>query len=715
MYQLFIQLFNMSMTAGWLILAVLIVRFLTKRMPKTWHCFLWYLVMLRLLLPVSIESEWSLIPNSKVITEELLFSKDPLHEIESINLTEQMLVSDGQGLTDEEKQEKYAAYFKQVQEEDLAQLEKEDMAQSEADTKNVLDFLWPEFVEFITPNSGDSVNPLQVIVYGASYIWMLGIGVMILYTCISYLRVSGRVRQAVLLKENVYQSEYVDSPFVFGLIKPRIYIPFYLQGDALDCVIAHERTHIKRLDHVVRLFAFLLLIVYWFHPLVWIFYLLLCRDMELACDEMVIKQIGMDKKKLYSQTLLECSVSAKKFAVCPLAFGETSVKQRVKNILNFQKPTVWLVAGTVVLCVVLVVCFMTNPVNDGYGMGSIQTNNEYETPVNDNEIINGQIQEQLYQQTMIQTENMEEPKNLQEPPALYLTDLLSSFYTEFSVQPGTYEWNYYQTEESMCGISACGLHPVEAARHAEVLKIPHYNGAEEVLYSFHYSVIPDRMEIEEYGIEDMGNTDAKPTEEYSVEGKRLVSLKRNRIYAIRAVWEESKLEERGFYGNAYYTVVTGEAAPKEDSTLSEDFTMTQGEPQTPQIDYSENELFTEEVNTLDGVTMELAKYNSMEGEVKIYNECGKEIQYGDWYEIQVYQDGNWYSMSLIIDNVGYHDIAYPVQNQSASIWEINWSYFYGELPKGKYRIVKDILDIGDFTKYYITTEFEIGYEHYVVG
>ena len=146
--------------------------------------------------------------------------------------------------------------------------------------------------------------------------------------------------------------------------------------------------------------------------------------------------------------------------------------------------------------------------------------------------------------------------------------------------------------------------------------------------------------------------------------------------------------------------------------------MTQGEPQTPQIDYSENELFTEEVNTLEGVTMQLKNYNAAEGDVEIWNESGRELTYGDWYEIQVYQDCNWYSMPLIIDNVGYHDIGYPVQGQSSSIWEINWSYFYGELPKGKYRIVKDILDIrepGDFTKYYIAAEFEIGYEHYIVG
>ena len=787
MTELFIQLFNMSITAGWMILAVIVVRFLCKRMPKTWHCFLWYLVMLRLLMPVSIESEWSLIPNSKVITEDLLYSQNPVGEVVNINITEQMMSSDGP-MTDEEKQAKYEAYLEKIYAE-------EELAQSQTDTEEMIGFssLWNEFDDFITPDPGASVNPLQVLVYGASYIWLFGMVFMLGYTFISYRRVVKRVKEAVLLKDNIYQSEYVESPFLFGVMKPRIYVPFSLKGEALNCVIAHERTHIKRYDHIVRLLAFLLLTIYWFQPLAWVFYLLLCRDMELACDEMVLKQIGMDKKKLYSQTLLECSVSPKKITVCPLAFGEMSVKQRIKNILNFRKPAVWLVAGTVLLCVILVVCFMTNPVNDGYGTDSTQT--EYEGGQNDEETSLILQMENDIPNVANDIGDLTEQQNLTEPPALYLTDPLSSQYSEFFVQAGTFEWSY-QTEDGVTGISACGLHPLEAAEIAEYLKLPDYNGMEDVIYTFGYSVMPDRVELKEYAIWDMGDVEAEVLEERSLGYDLFVALKQNRIYEIRAVWEESKFEDRGFYGNAYYTLVTGEKAPVEEGsitiiahakeiideskgrilissdsdvypgaflldipenvydignvkcgelmminmkdtgekdgklpvykayfmkekrelngnegyTLTTDFTITQNEPQTPKIDFSGQEPFTEEVNTLDAVTMYMKKFKSPEGDVEIRNEYGKELQYGDWYDIQVQQDGNWYSMPLIIDNAAYHDIAYPVQDQTTSVWEVNWSYFYGELPAGKYRIVKDIIDLrepGDYTKYYLAAEFEI--------
>ena len=787
MTELFIQLFNMSITAGWMILAVIVVRFLCKRMPKTWHCFLWYLVMLRLLMPVSIESEWSLIPNSKVITEDLLYSQNPVGEVVNINITEQMMSSDGP-MTDEEKQAKYEAYLEKIYAE-------EELAQSQTDTEEMIGFssLWNEFDDFITPDPGASVNPLQVLVYGASYIWLFGMVFMLGYTFISYRRVVKRVKEAVLLKDNIYQSEYVESPFLFGVMKPRIYVPFSLKGEALNCVIAHERTHIKRYDHIVRLLAFLLLTIYWFQPLAWVFYLLLCRDMELACDEMVLKQIGMDKKKLYSQTLLECSVSPKKITVCPLAFGEMSVKQRIKNILNFRKPAVWLVAGTVLLCVILVVCFMTNPVNDGYGTDSTQT--EYEGGQNDEETSLILQMENDIPNVANDIGDLTEQQNLTEPPALYLTDPLSSQYSEFFVQAGTFEWSY-QTEDGVTGISACGLHPLEAAEIAEYLKLPDYNGMEDVIYTFGYSVMPDRVELKEYAIWDMGDVEAEVLEERSLGYDLFVALKQNRIYEIRAVWEESKFEDRGFYGNAYYTLVTGEKAPVEEGsitiiahakeiideskgrilissdsdvypgaflldipenvydignvkcgelmminmkdtgekdgklpvykayfmkekrelngnegyTLTTDFTITQNEPQTPKIDFSGQEPFTEEVNTLDAVTMYMKKFKSPEGDVEIRNEYGKELQYGDWYDIQVQQDGNWYSMPLIIDNAAYHGIAYSVQDQTTSVWEVNWSYFYGELPAGKYRIVKDIIDLrepGDYTKYYLAAEFEI--------
>lgn len=691
MTDLFVQLFNMSITAGWLILAVIVVRLLSKKMPKTWHCFLWYLVLIRLLLPMTIESDFSLIPNSKVITEELLYGADPVGEIERIHITGRSGL-----MSDEEKQAAHEEYLNRLN--------------SESDTagQTAGDVF---FVDSITPNPGDSVNPLQVIVHVASYIWLAGLFSMLLYTVISYKRVAKRVREAVRLEKNVYQSEQINSPFVFGIIKPRIYVPFSLEGEALDCVLAHEGAHIKRKDHIIRPIAFFLLAVYWFHPLVWVAYILFCRDVELACDETVLRRIGMDKKKLYSKTLLECSVTNKVIAACPLAFGETGVRQRIKNILSYKKPTIWLTIVAVILCVITVVCFMTNPVNEGYGTGTTETQyTEAETVSEENSTIKeDSVYFPTFDNSVERIENGEElTEVLEEPPHLLLRDMLSSRYSDFNVSSGNYTW-YVVGEEDEVGMVACGAHPMEAAKNVEQLVVPNYNSLDAVTYYAGASVNPDRLTVSSYAISDVGNVDAKPIAQHTIEDISMIELKQNRIYTIIAEWKEDKKAERGFYGEAEYVVVTGDVTAYEEPEEMANEEDSANETKTPKPEITV--AFTEEVNTLDGVTMYMEKYKATEGDVEIRNESGKDLEYGEWYDIQVKMDDDrWYSLAMIIDNVAYHAVAYPVKNQETSVWPVNWSYCYGELPAGKYRMVKDIMDFrapGDYTEYYLATEFEI--------
>ena len=193
---------------------------------------------------------------------------------------------------------------------------------------------------------------------------MIGVAVLLLYTAVSYWRLRGKVSEAVILRDNIYQSENVGSPFVLGIIKPKVYLPYKMDVQDLGHVVAHEQAHIRRKDHWWKPLGFLLLTIHWFNPLMWLAYVLLCRDIELACDEKVIKELGNEQRADYTQALVACSVNRRMIAACPLAFGEVGVKERVKSVMNYRKPAFWIVLLAVITCVVVALCFLTNPRND---------------------------------------------------------------------------------------------------------------------------------------------------------------------------------------------------------------------------------------------------------------------------------------------------------------------------------------------------------------
>ena len=217
-----------------------------------------------------------------------------------------------------------------------------------------------------TPMAGASVNPLQITIGIYEYIWIFGMIALALYTAISYWRLRRKVDTAVRYKDNIFQSENVSFPFVLGIIKPRIYLPFKMNGQYLEHVVAHEQAHICRKDHWWKPLGFLLLMIHWFNPLMWLAYVLLCRDIELACDEKVIKELGNEQRGDYTQALVACSVNRRMIAACPLAFGEVSVKERVKSVMNYKKPAFWVIIISVIVCVGVAVCFLTNPKQDSY-------------------------------------------------------------------------------------------------------------------------------------------------------------------------------------------------------------------------------------------------------------------------------------------------------------------------------------------------------------
>ena len=310
MENVLLHLCNISISTSWLIAAVLLVRLCFAKAPKYVRCLLWGLVGLRLLLPFSIESALSLLPSAQTIPDEIVYATIP-----SVNTGIPPL----------------------------------DMAVN------------PVIGETLAPQVGDSINPVQVWLFVGSVVWVLGMVAMALYALVSYWSVRRRVREAARLFDNVYGCDRVDSPFILGLFRPRIYLPSVMNEDDQSYVIAHEKAHLSRRDHWWKPLGFLLLTVYWFNPLLWVAYILLCRDIELACDEKVIAQYGEEQKKPYADALINCSVPRKRLAACPLAFGETGVKGRIKSVLHYKKPAFWVIVVALVTCLAVAVCFLTDP------------------------------------------------------------------------------------------------------------------------------------------------------------------------------------------------------------------------------------------------------------------------------------------------------------------------------------------------------------------
>ena len=321
MGDIFLKTLNMSIAASWLILAVVLLRFILKKAPKWVAVLLWGIVALRLVVPFSFESALSLIPSAETFNAHNIQYETP-----AIN----------------------------------------------SGIPAVNNAVNPVLGETFAPNSVGSINPLYIWTLVVSAIWLVGIAAMLLYAVISYVRVRRSVAERAPYKGNIFLCDHVKSPFILGLICPKIYLPSNMDATSMEPVIAHEKAHLTRRDHWWKPLGFLILTVHWFNPLCWIAYVLLCRDIELSCDEKVIRQMDLDGKKRYSTALLECNAQRRLVTICPLAFGEVGVKERVKNVLNYKKPAFWVIVVAVIACGVVTVIFATNPVKKQPPMNDLQ-------------------------------------------------------------------------------------------------------------------------------------------------------------------------------------------------------------------------------------------------------------------------------------------------------------------------------------------------------
>jgi len=743
----FLQVLDRSVTVCWLILAVVCVRFMLKKAPKWIRGILWGMVALRLMLPFSLESVFSLLPEETPVEyvrmEEVRQSAASV--IQELNPGNEPMVVTPIGGTDA------------------------GVVQKDATVTN-------------------GVNILSIV----TILWLVGVILMVLYCILSYGKLRRRVAEAVIYRKEkpcIYESEKVDSPFVLGLIKPCIYLPHGMNEEDRQCVIAHEEAHISRGDHFIKPMGFLILAVYWFHPLVWLAYILLCRDIELACDEKVIaSMIGADKK-VYTKALLECSKPQRMISACPLAFGEVGVKKRIMNVLNYKKPAFWIILLSILACVVVGVCFLTDPkdkTETGLETESVDSQSQQEELKVLEEKKGEEVPTDTKENESIGTEESvgKSAKVLTEPPTMYLQDALSSAWNEFPVDSSTYGWSSLTEDGKVLCVDAAAKHGISGeVKGKEWLQVHEYS-RHDAWYSATFEVNPDSMSIREYDLLDLGDTNPELLSENISEIVGLLELKPRRIYEVTANWSEDGLEERGFSGTATYVFATdnyaisgtelqGEKQPvlieayiKDAMVDTEDriciHSETEGFPGAFMVIVPENvydkrklernagrliiamkdtgemqsnmhvyeatylqqidknsegsnlpsvrERWTEEVNTFDGAELLFEKYTNISGDLEFVNQSDRDLQYGEWFDIQRRVNGEWYSLSYVIEDLAFHQVAYLLPKGETSVNNVNWVWMYGELPPGNYRIVTEVMDYrapGDFDKYYLAEEFEI--------
>lgn len=310
MEAVFLKLFNMSIAASFMILAIVVLRVFLKKLPKAIRPVLWALVGLRLICPFSLESALSLIPSAQTIPDAVL--SEPSFSVQT----------GFAGVDTRVNAELADRYFEGVT---------------------------------VPTNTGLHITQLFAV------IWLLGILAMAIYAIVSFVKLRRQTEESIQYADNIYLCDRIPAPFILGVFKPHIFLPSSMEEADMPYVLAHEKAHLKRRDHLWKPLGFALLSVYWFNPLIWVAYILLCRDIELACDEKVVKVMGAECKKPYAEALIRCSISQKRISACPVAFGETDVKNRIKSVLHYKKPAFWVCITAVLACIAVAVCFLTVP------------------------------------------------------------------------------------------------------------------------------------------------------------------------------------------------------------------------------------------------------------------------------------------------------------------------------------------------------------------
>lgn len=351
MEALFLQILQMSMSASWLIIAVILIRFLLQKAPKGFRYVLWALVAVRLLCPVFFESELSLIPNMGVLSEV----GDAVKPVTPINPDNDAEINDtilNDGAQDDDVRN------------DVVQSDNVQNNNATQNGENQNNIIQNNAIQNNTTQDDIPQNTVTTqtdLISVMTFIWVGGVLALFAYVAVSYVQLRITIKESIKKEDNLWICDGIQTPFILGLMKPQIYLPSYIEENHIPYILAHENEHIRLKDHWWKILGFALLTVHWFNPFVWVAYILMCRDIELACDERVIRSMSVEDKKNYSKSLLFCSNPGHFISACPVAFGEVGVKERIKKIVDYRKSSTWIITIAAILCLIVAFGFMTNP------------------------------------------------------------------------------------------------------------------------------------------------------------------------------------------------------------------------------------------------------------------------------------------------------------------------------------------------------------------
>ena len=683
MEYVFTNILNQSISASWLILAVVTIRKCMKKTPKSLRYVLWALVAVRLLCPILIESSWSFVPEIEISTKE--DTADGYFDSIVLEDNENLVKYVGQEVSGELNE--YAQYIE---------------VENQNETDKIAEILSEEMVNMTDRYTSEGSLSVQAFLTIGSWIWMIGIVGISLRSAVSIFRLKKKVGASLQLGEQIWICDDIQSPFILGVIFPRIYIPSFITEEQISCILAHENEHLKYHDHWWKPIGFVILTLHWFNPLVWIAYTLFCCDMELACDERVIQHMNEEEKKQYSKSLLLCNNPRHLISVCPVAFGEIGVKERIKNILDYKKPSIWMVGIGVVVCIILAVCFMTNP-KKSESEGTVNreiTINSKEISEEESLQVTSDLKGEVYT-SMLDAQNGYVLR-CSTPAAGMMTKILCKtsdggvsfercfdisdlpnyprcvyFFTEdigyiVTDYHGNYDFLYRTEDGGKTWIPQTVSIPESQYRYVNGLRIE-----DDILYievvsdanAFYYSYTTDDMG-ETWKVVDSGREDI-----IIYEGR---IYKKSKLCDATLQWLELSVEERML--SSYF--------PPEFAVFAEKW----------------------------GVTLTVEDVTPTSLTLKCTQSGGRptgELHTGTWYVLETWtQEYGWKEVEYLPHEyeIAWTQEAWLIPMNDTCEWDVKWEWLYGELSEGKYRIGKEIMDFrntGDYDATIYYAEFEI--------
>lgn len=650
MEKIFLTILNMSITASWLVFAVVVLRFCLKKVPKSFVVVMWALVGIRLLCPFSVESKLSLMPRFENISSDILdleyFAKE--NETSSVQSDNQEILQKPSTGTQAGDISNNGSGTEKVPSQNQGDSTNTGVQAGVNSGQSTITKPVPGTNANTDVgeqgNLSEPANFLRKFVPVGSWIWLVGMFIMFAYSMITYLSLYYKVSISLCMEGNIYLCDEIDTPFILGIIKPSIYVPSGMETEQIKYVIEHERAHLQRKDHCWKPLGFTLLAVHWFNPVMWVAYILLCRDIELACDEKVIKNMNNLDKKGYSETLLACSVPRRMILACPLAFGEVGVKERVRTVKNYKKPTFWIIVVSVVVCIALVVGFLTNPKEDKISQVMYKDVVYVETTMPDwahTFIYEGEISSSTTEE--VPTENLQANVDW-EGNGIY-TAMNTEHYI-FILEDGEY--------------------------------VAHKNmSVENVVEQKEMSELDISDAIEEYLINYLENYSSTQDEQLN----QLVSTLSPYNGGISTDYETGLVEVTIIGSTEEKIELFKEKIMDSKYITFENFTAAQlGYPMEPDAEIDWGLSLSVENLTPRGMTLVFTQSGA---------EHVEELQEGTDFYLCVKKDGTWIPVEYKMIPA-YTSIGYSISKEGTSRSEVNWELFYGELPAGTYRIGKEI-------------------------